>query len=89
MKEHKTGRVGVAEFKAKLSAYLRSVRRGETLTLYDRETPVARVVPIEGRVGPLTVREAVTRPHDAELPAPLGRAIDTLAALLAERQGER
>lgn len=89
MKERKAGRVGVAEFKAKLSAYLRSVRRGEVLTLYDRDTPVARVVPLESRVGPLTVREAVKRPRDLELPPPLGHPVDSLAALLEERQGER
>jgi prevent-host-death family protein len=89
MKDRKAGRVGVAEFKAKLSAYLRGVRRGATLTLYDRETPVARVVPVAERVGPLTVREAVTRPREVELPGPLGRPIDSLGALLEERQGER
>ena len=89
MKDPKPHRVGIAEFKARLSSYLRGVRRGEPITLYDRDTPVARVVPVESRVGPLTVREAVTRPHDVDLPPPLGRAIDSLAALLEERQGER
>jgi prevent-host-death family protein len=89
MKEPKPHRVGIAEFKARLSEYLRGVRRGEPITLYDRDTPVARVVPLESRAGPLVVREAVTRPQDVDLPAPLGRPIDSLAALLEERQGER
>ena len=89
MKESKPRRVGVAEFKAKLSEYLRGVRRGEVLTLYDRNTPVARVEPLESRTGPLAVREAVTRPRDVALPAPLRRSVDSLAALLEERQGER
>ena len=34
--------VGIAELKARLSEHLKSVRRGRTLTVLDRETPVAR-----------------------------------------------
>jgi len=89
MKDPKPHRVGIAEFKARLSAYLRGVRRGEPITLYDRDTPVARVVPLESRAGSLVVREATTRPQDVPLPPPLGRPIDSLAALLEERQDER
>lgn len=89
MKSQKTRRVGIAEFKARLSAYLRGVRRGDVLTLYDRDTPVARVVPLEAPGGPLPVREASTRLRDVALPPPLGRPVDSLAALLEERQGER
>jgi len=97
MKETKPHRVGIAAFKARLSAYLRGVRRGEAITLYDRNMPVARVVPVEpeGGVGvgagsgALRVREAMTRPRDVVLPRPLGRSIDSLEALLEERQGER
>lgn len=89
MKDHESRRVGIAEFKARLSAYLRAVRRGNVLTLYDRETPVARVVPLEMRGGSLRVREPRTRIQDVVLPAPLTRPIDSLATLLEERQGER
>jgi len=89
MKDQKPHRVGIAEFKARLSEYLRGVRRGEPITLYDRDTPVAHVVPLQSRAGSLTVREALIRPRDVDLPAPLGRPIDSLAALLEERQGER
>ncbi len=89
MKESKSQRVGIAEFKARLSSYLRGVRRGEPITLYDRDTPVARVVPLESRAGPLVVREAVTHPGEVALPPPLGRPVDSLAALLEERQGQR
>ena len=96
MKETKPHRVGIAAFKARLSAYLRGVRRGEAITLYDRNMPVARVVPVEpeggaggGGGGALRVREAMTRPRDVVLPRPLGRSIDSLEALLEERQGER
>jgi prevent-host-death family protein len=37
--------VKIAEFRARLSAYLRSVRKGHEIVIRDRETPIARVVP--------------------------------------------
>ena len=66
MKDPKPHRVGIADFKARLSAYLRGVRRGEAITLYDRDTPVARVVPLESRAGPMQVRQAEIRPRDVD-----------------------
>ena len=38
-------RAGVAELKARLSQYLARVRRGDTVVVYDRDTPIARLVP--------------------------------------------
>lgn len=40
-------RVGVAELKASLSRYLREVRRGGSVTVLDRGTPIARLVPVQ------------------------------------------
>jgi prevent-host-death family protein len=37
--------VGIAELKARLSEHLRTVRNGGTLTVLDRDTPIARIVP--------------------------------------------
>ncbi len=37
--------VRIAEFKNKLSKYLRSVQRGHEIVVKDRDTPIARVVP--------------------------------------------
>jgi prevent-host-death family protein len=37
----------VFELKAKLSAYLAEVRRGGTVIVYDRSTPIARLVPFQ------------------------------------------
>ena len=37
--------VRIAEFKAKLSKYLRAVQRGREIVVKDRETPIVRVVP--------------------------------------------
>src|SRR4030042_1439840 len=38
-------RVGMADLKAHLSGHIRTVRKGETLLVMDRGTPVARIVP--------------------------------------------
>ncbi len=38
--------VATREFKARLSAYLRQVRAGRTLTITDRGRPVATVAPV-------------------------------------------
>jgi len=35
----------ISELKAHLSAYLAGVRRGETVTVLDRRTPIARIIP--------------------------------------------
>jgi prevent-host-death family protein len=90
MNDHKGGRVGVAELKARLSAFLKAARRGESVTVYDRDTPVARLVPYEGAVQEaLHMRKATRALRDVKLPAPLGREIDSLAALAAERKAGR
>ena len=41
--------VGITELKARLSEYLRAVRNGETITVTDRETPVAQIVPLRDK----------------------------------------
>src|SRR4029079_15332563 len=41
--------VRIAELKSRLSEYLRAVRRGETIAVLDRETPVAQIVPVRNR----------------------------------------
>lgn len=38
--------VRIAALKARLSEHLRSVRQGRTLTVLDRDTPIARIVPV-------------------------------------------
>jgi prevent-host-death family protein len=86
MKEVKT-----AELKAKLSEYLRLVRRGESVTVFDREQPIARIVPYVS--GPaLRVRRprpGSARPGDVRLPAPLRVRTDVVALLIADRERER
>ena len=81
--------VRVAALKARLSEYLRAVRRGQQVVVYERDTPVARLVPYAGTTEPLSVRTPVEPLHDIPLPLPLGRPVNSLGALLEERQSGR
>jgi prevent-host-death family protein len=76
--------VRIAELKARLSEYLRSVRKGRTLTVLDRDTPIARIVPYTPE--PIEVRRATRRPRDLGLPAPPAAPTDSLAVLLDDRR---
>ena len=48
---------GIADLKARLSHYLRGVRRGGEVVVLDRETPVARIVPYAASARELTIRK--------------------------------
>ena len=83
-------RVRIAELKSRLSEYLRRVRRGETITVLDRDTPIARLEPLPGG-SRLVVREPAAgapRLRDLRLPSPLKTKTNILD-LLAEERGER
>jgi prevent-host-death family protein len=90
MSGHDKQGVGVAELKARLSAYLRRARRGEAVTIYDRNTPVARIVPYEGAAQlALPVRKATVSLREVKLPPPLERHVGSLEVLAEERQAGR
>ena|SRR5882724_9052708 len=81
--------VRIADLKARLSEYLRAVRRGRTLTVLDRDRPVARIVPCDTERRPLTVRSP--RPGAiplarVPLPPALRVKVDVLALLAEERE---
>lgn len=79
-------RTGVAQLKAKLSAYLRRVQRGEEVVVMDRETPVARLVPYaEPGTRPLPYRPALRKLHARPAPRP-GPRLEVDAALREERR---
>ena len=83
--------VRIAELKARLSEYLRAVRRGETIAVLDRETPVAQLVPVRDRSA-LRIRKpapGTPRPNRVRLPKPLKLNIDVVQLLLDERQSHR
>ena len=83
--------VGIAALKSRLSEYLRAVRRGETIFVLDRQTPVAQIVPVRGREV-LRIREpapGTPPPNRVPLPRPAKLKIDVVDLLLEERQGHR
>ncbi len=76
--------VRLAELKAHLSEHLRRVRGGRTLTVLDRDTPVARIVPYRAETQ-LEIRRATRTPGDLRLPRRRSRRTDSLAVLLEDR----
>lgn len=83
-------RVGIADLKAHLSGYLRTVKKGETLLVVERGTPVARMVPVGDLRGGV-----VTRPPTRDLASvkqmlkrlpPLELPVDSVAILLEDRK---
>lgn len=77
-------KVGIADLKARLSEHLRSVRKGRTLIVLDRETPVARIVPYDAE--PVDVRRATRHFRDLAPAPPLSTPTDSLAVLLDDRR---
>ena len=82
----------IAELKARLSEYLRAVRRGRTLTVLDRDRPIARIVPYDGDRRLVSVRSP--RPGTPplsrlKLPRPLRTKVDIVQLLAEERQPGR
>jgi prevent-host-death family protein len=83
--------VRIAELKARLSEYLRAVRRGEIIAVLDRETPIAHIVPVRDRPT-LTIRKpapGTPPPNRVKLPKPLKLDIDIVDLLLEDRQRSR
>jgi prevent-host-death family protein len=84
-------RIGIADLKAKLSEHLRKVRRGETVTVLDRQTPIARIVPESGSHGLLRIRQPATgAPPPSKVPLPATPAVNLdVVELLLEDRGKR
>jgi prevent-host-death family protein len=83
--------VRIADLKARLSEHLRAVRRGETIAVLDRDTPVAHIVPIRERPT-LRVRKpapGAPPPNRVRLPKPAKVKVDIVELLIEERQGHR
>ena len=83
---------GIADLKARLSHYLRGVRRGGQVVVLDRDTPVALIIPYAPSGRELTIRPpsaGARRPGAVALPPPLKIERDIVDLLLAERQAER
>jgi prevent-host-death family protein len=76
--------VGIAELKAHLSEHLRAVRNGGTLTVLDRDTPIARIVPYA--TPSLEIRKARRRLRDLRLPPKPAKRTDSVALLVEDRR---
>jgi prevent-host-death family protein len=83
--------VRIAELKARLSEYLRAVRRGETIAVLDRETPIAHIVPVRERPTISIRKPAPGTPPLRKIKIPKGPKlkIDVVDLLLEERQNWR
>jgi prevent-host-death family protein len=83
--------VRIAELKARLSEYLRRVRRGRALIVTDRETPIAQIIPYQAGAAALTVRQPMPdapRLAAIRMPPPLAIKADVVQ-LLAKERGDR
>ncbi|MBM3220032.1 MAG: type II toxin-antitoxin system prevent-host-death family antitoxin [Candidatus Rokubacteria bacterium] len=83
--------VKIAELKARLSEYLRAVRAGETITVLDRETPIAHIVPARERPA-ITIRKPApgTPPlHKIKIPKGPKLNFDIVELLLEDRRKGR
>ena len=84
--------VRIADLKARLSAHLRSVRAGRSITVLDRDTPIARIVPYSDPAAGFTIRvpaHGAQTLRQIDLPAPLPLKRDIVELLLEERQVSR
>ena len=77
-------RVGIADLKAHLSQHLRRVKGGRTITIVDRDRPVAQIVPYDAEA-PLEIRRATRKPGEIRLAKSLAKPTDSLTALLQDR----
>ena len=91
----------ISELRDKLSEYLAGVRKGESVIVYDRDTPIARIDPIAPAAGdtpefvleayrrgiatPPKIRDGKRIPPPMKVKEPLG----LLEALLEERRTGR
>jgi prevent-host-death family protein len=92
-------KVSISELKNQLSAYLQSVRNGETVIVYDRSRPVARIDRVadeddQDRVAELQRSGHLAPPVDPLpldlLRSPAPRSVESvLDALLEEREEGR
>jgi prevent-host-death family protein len=89
MKATGAGTVKIAEFKARLSHYLRTVRAGHALTVMDRQTPIARLTPVGMEYAGMLARKATKKPSEVKLPPPLKKKVDSLKWLLQDRNSGR
>jgi prevent-host-death family protein len=85
-------KVGIAELKAHLSEYVRAAQKGKEVVIKDRETEVAKIVPIRERKLPFQVIPA-SRPSmgidDFAGFRPTGVTPEEIERIFAETRADR
>lgn len=84
--------VRIADLKSRLSEHLRKVRAGRSLTILDRDTPIARIIPWQDGDGAMKTRHPLAgapKLQRVPLPPPLPLRTDIVKLLMEERQGGR
>lgn len=82
--------VKIAQLKSKLSQHLRAVRAGETLTVLDRNLPVARIVPIDAADDVIITKRSPSAPSIGSVRLPKAPKLDVdVVELLLEDRGRR
>jgi prevent-host-death family protein len=76
--------VRIADLKARLSEHLRSVRNGGTVTVLDRDTPVARIIPVAAPS--LEICRARRKLRDLKLPPKPSKRTDSTSLLVEDRR---
>jgi antitoxin (DNA-binding transcriptional repressor) of toxin-antitoxin stability system len=80
--------VKIAQLKSRLSQHLREVRAGETLTVLDRDTPIARIVPLDAPDDVVITKPAPGAPPlgSIKMPPPTKLGFDVVELLLEDRR---
>jgi len=80
--------VRIAQLKSRLSQHLREVRAGETVTVLDRDTPIARIVPVDSADDVVITRPARNAPAPGKLrfPRTIKLDFDVVDLLLEDRR---
>jgi len=83
--------VKIADLKSHLSQHLRDVRAGNAVTVLDRETPVARLVPLDSGDDVVITKPAkgAARLADIKLPPPTKIKTDVVRLLIEDRRKRR
>ncbi len=78
--------VKIAELKSHLSAYLKKVRLGAEVLVLDRETPIAKLIPVSDSKPLLTIIPAKRPYAPMVFPPPPKKNFDILKSLEEERK---
>ena len=89
MLRESANRVGVAALKARLSRYLRDVRRGAVVTVMDRETPVATLAGVMRDGARLRVRPPTLAADEFVIPPRPRKGTESRRLLSEDRGGWR